>query len=224
MAKLASEAALCYNTSINIVVSKGAANTLRLANLCRRLAMDIIPHDTSLKKCHDCGRMLDVSEFIPRQKSRTTLTAACQTCRDKNTARINPERNRAKVRAWLAIPGNKESASQRINAWHRAHPESSTWRKKHPDLHRQSRRNAKARRKNALGYSTAEQVAARVAMWGGKCWMCGESWEQIDHVIPLSRGGTNWPANLRPACAECNNRKNGNDHRMYIQRSRLGTS
>ncbi len=26
-------------------------------------------------------------------------------------------------------------------------------------------------------------------------------------MIPLSRGGTNWPANLRPACDRCNRKK-----------------
>lgn len=37
-------------------------------------------------------------------------------------------------------------------------------------------------------------------MFGFRCYVCGGPWEQDDHVIPLSRGGTNWPANLRPIC------------------------
>jgi 5-methylcytosine-specific restriction endonuclease McrA len=32
------------------------------------------------------------------------------------------------------------------------------------------------------------------------------SW-QVDHVIPLSRGGSNWPTNLVCACGQCNSRK-----------------
>ena len=197
-------------------------NTLRLANLYRRLAMDIIPHDAPLKKCHDCGRMLDRSEFLPRQKSRQALTAACQTCRDKNTARINPERNRAKTMAWMQNPENKERALQRARDWRRDNPDVQrshlrAWKIEHYAQYAQHHRNAKARRKNARGHSTAEQVAARVDMWGGTCWMCGKPWQEIDHVIPLSRGGTNWPANLRPACARCNNSKNGNDHKMYVK-------
>jgi len=48
-----------------------------------------------------------------------------------------------------------------------------------------------------------------VAYYGGRCWMCGAPWEQIDHVKPLRVGGPNWPANLRPACGPCNGRKNG---------------
>jgi 5-methylcytosine-specific restriction endonuclease McrA len=51
------------------------------------------------------------------------------------------------------------------------------------------------------------QFRARWDFYGGKCWMCGGLANQVDHVIPLSRGGSNWPANLRPACRSCKGRK-----------------
>lgn len=63
------------------------------------------------------------------------------------------------------------------------------------------------RRRTAKGRASGPQIAARVAYYGGRCYMCGGPYEHIDHVIPLARGGTNWPANLRPACAKCNLRK-----------------
>lgn len=30
----------------------------------------------------------------------------------------------------------------------------------------------------------------------------------VDHIRPLSRGGSNWPDNLACACASCNRSKN----------------
>lgn len=60
----------------------------------------------------------------------------------------------------------------------------------------------------APGFATPEQISARIAFYGHRCWMCGAPWRQIDHVKPLSKGGSNWPANLRPACRPCNGRKN----------------
>lgn len=55
-------------------------------------------------------------------------------------------------------------------------------------------------------YST-ERLIARWQYYGGMCWMCHGPADTIDHVIPLARGGSNIPANLRPACLRCNSRK-----------------
>jgi 5-methylcytosine-specific restriction endonuclease McrA len=64
------------------------------------------------------------------------------------------------------------------------------------------------RSKNAPGTATAEQIKARIDFYGGCCAYCGAApWQELDHAIPLSRGGTNWPANIRPACEFCNTSK-----------------
>ena len=44
-------------------------------------------------------------------------------------------------------------------------------------------------------------------IYGKRCYLCGEIADTIDHVIPISRGGTNDIENLRPACYDCNMRK-----------------
>lgn len=47
---------------------------------------------------------------------------------------------------------------------------------------------------------------------GGHCWYCGAalalltSWE-VEHQIPLSRGGSNELYNLVPSCVTCNRSK-----------------
>lgn len=65
----------------------------------------------------------------------------------------------------------------------------------------------RARKRGATGRATTEEIRARIEYYGHKCWMCGAPWTCIDHVKPLSLGGSNWPANLRPACRSCNARK-----------------
>lgn len=40
--------------------------------------------------------------------------------------------------------------------------------------------------------------------------------EQIDHKIPVSKGGTNDPENLLISCAQCNNRKSARDYDEFI--------
>lgn len=63
------------------------------------------------------------------------------------------------------------------------------------------------RETEAPGHATSDQFRARWDYYGGKCWMCGNEAHHVDHVKPLSRGGSNWPANLRPACSDCNLKK-----------------
>ena len=41
----------------------------------------------------------------------------------------------------------------------------------------------------------------------GRCSYCGEKAEEIDHIIPKSKGGSNSTYNLTPACRSCNEKK-----------------
>lgn len=57
-------------------------------------------------------------------------------------------------------------------------------------------------------FCTSEQLAARIAYYGGRCWLCREpDADTSDHVKPRAAGGPDWPSNLRPAHRRCNARK-----------------
>ncbi|HSH76996.1 MAG TPA: HNH endonuclease [Herpetosiphonaceae bacterium] len=45
------------------------------------------------------------------------------------------------------------------------------------------------------------------AWWGGRCLACGIESVTVEHVIPLSRGGSNNVVNLQVLCRACNSRK-----------------
>lgn len=68
-----------------------------------------------------------------------------------------------------------------------------------------------ARERTASGTYTAAQCLARIIFYGWCCAYCRTSLTtatlEMDHVIPISKGGTNWPSNLVPACRPCNRRK-----------------
>lgn len=64
---------------------------------------------------------------------------------------------------------------------------------------------------NAEGSFTHEEWQTIKQRFGCKCAHCDKP-EQlvkltIDHVIPLTKGGTNWASNLQPLCQPCNSRK-----------------
>ena len=53
-----------------------------------------------------------------------------------------------------------------------------------------------------------DQFEARMAYFGGQCWLCGSpDASEVDHVKPLSKGGSHMLSNIRPACGPCNRRK-----------------
>ena len=61
------------------------------------------------------------------------------------------------------------------------------------------------------GRSTSRAWAktrARLLSTNPVCAICGQRpATTIDHILPVSRGGTDDPANLQPACWPCNQRK-----------------
>ena len=117
---------------------------------------------------------------------------------------------RAKRRSHYVSNKAKESESMksyRENNRELIRFHKSNWRKNHRQLYSLYSRNRRARKMNAVGCSTLSQIMGRVELYGHQCWICRKPWENMDHVIPLSKGGTNWPANQRPICALCNSIK-----------------
>ena len=66
----------------------------------------------------------------------------------------------------------------------------------------------RARKLAARGTCSAAQAALRIEVYGGICAYCKKApHAHLDHVIPLVRGGSNWPSNFRPSCQRCNQSK-----------------
>jgi hypothetical protein len=85
---------------------------------------------------------------------------------------------------------------------------------------RDRRQAASLARAQTLAYAPEQPVRYRRSavpaevrhfVWardGGRCTDCGSTNEiQYDHVIPVSRGGSNEPANIQILCGPCNRRK-----------------
>lgn len=107
---------------------------------------------------------------------------------------------------------HKEQERIRGKKYREAHPEQikileCRWRKDNPDKVRLRRMRRRALEKKALGACTEEQLKERIAFWGSVCYLCGATYMAIEHIVPLSRKGTNWPENLAPVCTSCNSRK-----------------
>ena len=55
---------------------------------------------------------------------------------------------------------------------------------------------------------TAADWQAVLDLYGTNCLACGcDDPPTIDHIVPVSRGGTNTVDNVQPLCGDGNNRK-----------------
>lgn len=62
----------------------------------------------------------------------------------------------------------------------------------------------------APGYWTESDISLIREAQQDQCYFCGESigmGGEIDHLTPVSRGGTHWPENLALTCETCNRNK-----------------
>jgi len=85
---------------------------------------------------------------------------------------------------------------------------SRQWRVDNPDKARHQDRSTKAARRGASGSHTLAEWRDRCHQFDGRCAYCGSSDDITkDHMIPISRGGSDSIDNVVPACLSCNLKK-----------------
>jgi len=108
---------------------------------------------------------------------------------------------------------------------------NAEWRKKNKNYGKEyDRANPdKCRAKNnarrtriliAKGSHSAEDIQSLFKAQKGKCAYCAvrvKTNYHVDHIMPLSKGGANWPANLQILCATCNIKKSAKDPIVFAQ-------
>ena len=156
---------------------------------------------------------------------------SCQPCRDAcNQVRIawrvsNREKENLRAKELYLLEPSKKRDS--IKNWRKNNPEKSkqstrNWRENNPERYKETqnknRRTRIAREHNAPSEPyTIQQI---LDLYGTDCHLCHEpidlsaprhqrfkGWErglQLDHVIPLSKGGSNLIENVKPSHGLCN--------------------
>jgi 5-methylcytosine-specific restriction endonuclease McrA len=150
------------------------------------------------------------AEYMKRKRRESYLRHKEQRVRESGERHDKAYRERPDVQAY-----------QRVyqSAWRVANPEKIREYERRYIENNREKVNAKVQRRSqrkrtAVGSCSQEQWEARIDFYGHRCYLCGCDWDALpkgqkhqEHVIPISRGGSNWPANLRPACQPCNSRK-----------------
>jgi 5-methylcytosine-specific restriction endonuclease McrA len=120
---------------------------------------------------------------------------------------IDPEVRRAKKRAWYEK--NREAAIEYTARWVRDNPEQNKTTKEIV-AHRR-----RARILGTSGTHTPADLRAILQAQGHRCIYCRADLKKtkrhLDHIVPLSRGGSNDRTNLQYTCGPCNLRKAARD-------------
>lgn len=162
---------------------------------------------STIKVCSKCKIAKDVAQFSKSKIAKDGVRSECKQC------------NR------LYYEANKDRILRRERAWFVSNPDyKRTWReankvriaeydkqylKDNPEKRRAKRQRRRARQKNALtGYYTDRDLQELHIEYQGRCAYCfgvlGSDNKHLDHIVPLSNGGTNTICNVVYACARCN--------------------
>jgi hypothetical protein len=167
------------------------------------------------KVCGSCKQTLPTDLFHIRKKSVDGLCSKCKSCQSsyfKKYRESNKEILAAKVKKYVIA--NREIVNKRWNDWRNRNKEKvntyvAEWWKNHQQLKQHHVRKRAALKRGAYGSHTPEQIKEIFARQKGLCNYCYVplSKYHIDHIIPLSREGTNCAANLQILCVSCNTSK-----------------
>lgn len=132
------------------------------------------------------------------------------------TYKLSEEQRKAvRERSAAHYKANKERIAARHAQWHRENPEAAR-------IYAQNRRERKRRN---MGQLSPDIVAILFAKQRGHCAVCRGEFEkrllELDHVIPLARGGLHADENMQLLCRTCNRQKGTSDPVDFMQRKGL---
>ncbi len=195
---------------------------------------DMKPPD-GFKRCTGCGQDLPrTPEYFHAHRSQSDgFRSQCKTCRQEKPWRPPDQHSRDNInerqRAYrLRRIEIAREYQHRYEASDRGRETHSAYRASHSEAIRErqrryyasdhgrerfrsARRRRRARKHNALGTHTPEDIQAQYERQKGRCYYCNVQvqWGQhhIEHVVPLSRGGADDMSNIVIACKPCNLKK-----------------
>ena len=156
-------------------------------------------------------------------KNRDRIAAQKKEYNQRNAERLKDRRkekyqaNRAAVLEQMAnrYQANRTRIIAHVKRYYAEHADErreyqARYKHEHPERVRVHERRRRARKLLSRGSHTEADVRRQHDAQKGLCYWCqvaiGTDYE-VDHVIPVSKGGDDSPANIVIACAPCNRRK-----------------
>lgn len=182
-------------------------------------------------RCKDCSKLAANARYKERREDVLRVVTAYRLThkseiylRDKSYRERNPEYIRRIKIEHASRPESRKRKREQQRASRAANREQYNeqcrkQRLKYPERRRVTCAKDRLRRRTAKGLCSLAQWLAKCEYFGWRCYLCGialtSEITHMEHRKPLSRGGSHWPANLAPACRDCNLSKNNKTESEY---------
>lgn len=181
-----------------------------------------------MRTCIKCQQTFPLERFTKTKQSKDGFGNMCKPCKVKQGQawyQANKERKAATKRAWRER--NKAKIAAQSAAYRQANADKRAayqrdWQAANPDKVREAVLRRIARRKNATTYVITAKDLRR--LMSSPCAFPGCTTGdpvELDHVIPLSRGGSHGIGNIQPLCRHHNRTKHDKtwiEYRAHVAR------
>lgn len=166
------------------------------------------------KQCRGCKRELTLDGFPTRSDGGPkSYCWECTRTRGRDLYWKNPEKPRKAAREYHYA--HRDERREAYNDWRERNREHVAEYQERYNNENHVRKAAYTQRRRAViaGVSVIEEFnrAAIIERDGSTCYLCGKELKPrqvtLDHVVPLSRGGSHTADNLRVCCLSCNRKK-----------------
>lgn len=193
---------------------------------CRKIARKIYTEKekstpiVNFRECSKCHNKKPLEEFYKDKSSSDGYGHVCKLCLSVVHAAYHASHKEIisqKAKTWRLKNSehlyyskkqyreeNQEAERARIISWQKANPEQEQERRRRGKMARRMRNQ-----ENPVNDLTTTQWREILDAYGHRCVYCGRKMQRLtmDHIIPLSKGGSHTASNVVPACRSCNSKK-----------------